>query len=113
MSCPEGTFSARFKASLVIELLEGKKDAATIATENSIPCELLLSWKETFLEKASVIFDKKGDRKSSRELARLNKETKARARKAEKLARELQWMEEVASEQLGPDWETKFTPRPC
>ncbi len=42
----------------------------------------------------------------------MNKETKARARKAEKLARELQWMEEVASEQLGPDWETKFSPRP-
>ncbi len=112
MSCPEGTFSARFKASLVIELLEGKKDAATIATENSIPCELLLSWKETFLEKASVIFDKKGGGSSRKNLARVRKEGKARARKAEKLAREVAWLEGVAEEELGPDWETKFSPRP-
>lgn len=112
MSCSERTFSASFKASLVIELLEGKKDAATIAAENSIPCELLLSWKETFLEKAPSVFGKKDDGTSRKKLARLRKEEKACARKAEKLAREVAWLENVAAEQLGPDWETKFSPKP-
>lgn len=37
MSCTDRTFSADFKAGLVIELLEGKKDAATIAEEKFHP----------------------------------------------------------------------------
>ncbi len=112
MFCSERTFSPRFKASLVIELLEGKKDAATIAAENSIEPELLLSWLQTFLEKASAVFDKKGDATSRKEQARARKENKAMLRKAEKLAREVAWMEKVAAEQIGPDWETKFSPKP-
>ncbi len=112
MSSSESTFSPSFKASLVIELLEGKKDAATIAAENSIEPELLLSWQQTFLEKAPSVFGKKGGATSRKKLARARKENKARARKAEKLAREVQWLEGVVAEELGPDWESKFSPKP-
>ncbi len=113
MSCTDRTFSADFKAGLVISLLEGKKDAATIAEENSIPLELLLSWKDTFLEKAPAIFEKKGSAKDKRKLARIRRAKKAYARKAEKLSRQIEWVEKMLAEQIGPDWESKFSPRPC
>ncbi len=112
MSCTERTYSAAFKAGLVIELLEGEKDAAAIAEENAIPVELLLSWKETFLEKAPDVFGKKKDGSQARKLARVRRENKASARKAAKLERELEWLEKTVAEELGPDWEKMFTPRP-
>ncbi len=112
MTCSERIYSADFKARLVIELLEGKKDAAQIAEENSIPLELLLSWKDTFLEKAPAVFDKKGNGRDKRELARISRAKKAYARKAEKLARQIEWVEKMLAEEIGPDWEKKFSPRP-
>ena len=57
MSKTRRNFSAKFKASLVLEVLKGEKDLNTIATENDIQPNLLRNWKKEFLSKADVIFD--------------------------------------------------------
>ena len=41
MSRTRSNFSAKFKASLVLEVLKGEKDINTIATENDIQPNLL------------------------------------------------------------------------
>ena len=57
MSKTRRNFSAKFKASLVLEVLKGEKDINTIATENDIQPNLLRNWKKEFLSKADVVFD--------------------------------------------------------
>ena len=57
MSRTRRNFSAKFKASLVLEVLKGEKDINTIATENDIQPNLLRNWKKEFLSKAEVVFD--------------------------------------------------------
>lgn len=49
MSKTRRNFSAKFKASLVLEVLKGEKDINTIATENDIQPNLLRNWKKEFL----------------------------------------------------------------
>ncbi len=56
MSRQRRNFSAKFKSDLVIELLKGKKDLNTLATENNIQPNLLRNWKKEFLNNASVVF---------------------------------------------------------
>ena len=57
MSRTRRNFSAKFKASLVLEVLKGEKDINTIATENDIQPNLLRNWKKEFLSKVEVVFD--------------------------------------------------------
>ena len=54
MSRTRRNFSAKFKASLVLEVLKGEKDINTIATENDIQPNLLRNWKKEFLNNSSV-----------------------------------------------------------
>ena len=44
MSRTRRNFSAKFKASLVLEVLKGEKDINTLATENDIQPNLLRNW---------------------------------------------------------------------
>ena len=76
----------------MIELLKGEKGLNTIASENNIQPNLLRNWKKEFLDKASVVFD----------------DTREDNLK-EKLALE---RKEKAEETLGPDYESKFSPKP-
>ena len=87
MSRTRRNFSAKFKSELVIELLRGEKDLNTIAAENNIQPNLLRNWKKEFLDKASVVFD-------------------------DTLTMQVDWLKKKSEETLGPDYESKFSPKP-
>lgn len=64
------TFSAEFKLDTVMEGLRGDKSVSTICRERDITETLYYQWKQTFVERASDIFEDKhqanGDGKDGR-----------------------------------------------
>jgi transposase-like protein len=62
------SFTAEFRARVVLEVISGAKTQAEVAREHRIKPELLARWKRQFLENASSTFEK----------GRPNDETEAR-----------------------------------
>ena len=58
MSTKRKTYSADFKAKLVLEVLEGEKTLNEIASAYEIIPKNLINWKQQFLENMSLAFDK-------------------------------------------------------
>lgn len=58
MSTKRKTYSAEFKAKLVLEVLEGEKTLNEIASAYEIIPKNLINWKQQFLENMSLAFDK-------------------------------------------------------
>ncbi len=58
MSVKRKTFSADFKAKLVLEVLEGEKTVNEIASKYEVLPVSLKNWKKQFLENMSLAFDK-------------------------------------------------------
>ncbi|HIP26398.1 MAG TPA: IS3 family transposase, partial [Flavobacteriaceae bacterium] len=58
MSVKRKSFSADFKAKLVLEVLEGEKTISEIASKYGVLPVSLKSWKKHFLENMSLAFDK-------------------------------------------------------
>lgn len=50
------TFSAQFKAQVVLEVLSGAKSAAQVCREHSLKDTLLARWKQEFIERAPELF---------------------------------------------------------
>jgi transposase-like protein len=60
------TFTAEFKARVVLEVISGVKSAAEICREHSIKPQLLSRWKSEFLENAPKVFEPDGQRREER-----------------------------------------------
>ena len=58
MSTKRKTYSAEFKAKLVLEVLEGEKTINEIASKYEIIPNNLKNWKKQFIENMSLAFDK-------------------------------------------------------
>jgi len=58
MSVKRKTYSADFKAKLVLEVLEGEKTVNEIASAYEVLPVSLKNWKKQFLENMSLAFDK-------------------------------------------------------
>ena len=58
MSRKRKTYSADFKAKLVLELLKGDKTLNEIASKYEVLPKSLQDWKKQFLANASLVFDK-------------------------------------------------------
>lgn len=58
MSTKRKTYSAEFKAKLVLEILEGEKTVNEIASAYEVMPVSLKNWKQQFLENMSLAFDK-------------------------------------------------------
>ena len=112
MSRTRRNFNAKFKSDLVLELLRGEKDLNTLASENSIQPNLLRNWKKEFLDKASVVFDDSREDNLKDKLAAERKEKASYARKVGQLTMQVDWLKKKSEEVLGPDYESKFTPKP-
>ena len=112
MSKTRRNFSAKFKSDLVIELLKGEKDLNTLATENNIQPNLLRKWKNEFLDNASVVFDDKREENLREKLSEERKEKAAYAKKVGQLTMQVDWLKKKSEETFGPDYETKFSPKP-
>ena len=112
MSRKRRTFSPKFKSDIVIELLKGEKDLTTLATENDIQPNLLRKWKNEFLDNAQVVFDDKREEDLRDKLAQERKEKAAYAKKVGQLTMQVDWLKKKSEEICGPDYESKFSPKP-
>ena len=112
MSRTRRNFSAKFKSDLVLEVLKGEKELNVIATENDIQPTLLRNWKKEFLEKASVVFDDTLEENLKEKLSEERKEKAAYAKKVGQLTMQVDWLKKKSEEMLGPDYESKFSPKP-
>jgi len=112
MSRKRRNFTAKFKSDLVLELLKGEIDLNTIATQNSIQPNLLRNWKKEFLEKASIVFDDSREENIKEKLEAERKEKAAYAKKVGQLTMQVDWLKKKSKEILGPDYESKFSPKP-
>jgi putative transposase len=50
------TFTPDFKAQVILELLRGEQSPAELCRQHQLGPNLLTSWKQTFLERLSVVF---------------------------------------------------------
>ena len=105
-------FLSQIQIRLVIELLKGEKDLNTIATENNIQPNLLQNWKKEFLDKASVVFDDTREDNLKEKLALERKEKAEYAKKVGQLTMQVDWLKKKSEETLGPNYESKFSPKP-
>ena len=112
MSRQRRNFNAKFKSGLVIELLKGEKDLNTLAAENNIQPNLLRNWKKEFLNNASVVFDDKREENLKEKLAEERKEKAEYAKKVGQLTMQVDWLKKKSKEIFGPDYESKFSPKP-
>ena len=112
MSRQRRNFSAKFKSDLVIELLRGEKDLNTLAAENNIQPNLLRNWKKEFLDNASTVFDDKREENLKEKLTEERKEKAEYAKKVGQLTMQVDWLKKKSEEMLGPDYESKFSPKP-
>ena len=112
MSKQRRNFSAKFKSDFVIELLKGEKDLNTLATDNNIQPNLLRNWKKEFLNNASAVFDDKREENLKDKLTCERKEKAEYAKKVGQLTMQVDWLKKKSEEFCGPDYESKFSPKP-
>ena len=89
MSRTRRNFSAKFKTDLVLEVLKGEKELNVIATEDE-------NREENLKEK----------------LEEERKEKSEYAKKVGQLTMQVDWLKKKSEEMLGPDYESKFSPKP-
>ena len=112
MSGQRRNFSVKFKSDIVIKLLKGEKDLNTFATENNIQPNLLRNWKKEFLNNASAVFDDKREENLKDKLAEERREKAEYAKKVGQLTMQVDWLKKKSEEICGPDYESKFSPKP-
>jgi len=94
MSKKRKVYSADFKAKLVLEVLEGELTLNEIASKYEILPVNLKNWKKQFLENMSLAFDKSAVVKEYKEeIAILEKNNDALAKKVGTLTIERDWLE--------------------
>jgi len=92
MSRKRKTYTADFKAKVVLELLEGEKTLSEIASKYDILPKSLQQWKKQFLENASLAFDKSAVVKEYKEeIEQLSKEKDKIAKKLGEVIVERDW----------------------
>jgi len=94
MSAKRKSYSADFKAKLVLEVLEGEKTVNEIASKYEVLPVSLKSWKRQFLENMSLAFDKSTVVKEYKdEILTLQKDNDALAKKVGNLTIEKDFLE--------------------
>lgn len=70
------TYTPEFKARIVIEVLEGRKELEAIAAENQLNPNMLRNWKSEFLKNAGKAFEpqSKGTKEARRKEIKREKE---------------------------------------
>ena len=82
MSKKRVTYSADFKAKVVLEILDGEQTLNEIASKHNLLPKNLQNWKKQFLENASLAFDKSAVVKEYKEeIERLRREKDATSKK--------------------------------
>ena len=93
MSRKRKTYSADFKAKLVLELLEGDKTLNEVASKYEVLPKSLLDWKKQFLANASLAFDKSAVVKEYKDqISELQKQKDATSKKLGEIIIERDWL---------------------
>ena len=100
------------KTNLVLQLLKKEKELNVLAVENDIQPNLLRNWKKEFLANASLAFDNKREDNLREKLAEERKEKAEYAKKVGQLTMQVDWLKKKSEEVAGPDYESKFSPKP-
>ena len=100
------------KTNLVLQLLKKEKELNVLAVENDIQPNLLRNWKKEFLTNASLAFDNKREDNLWEKLAEERKEKAEYAKKVGQLTMQVDWLKKKSEEVVGPDYESKFSPKP-
>ena len=90
----------------------GEKELNVLAVENDIQPNLLRNWKKEFLANASLAFDNKREDNLREQLAEERKEKAEYAKKVGQLTMQVDWLKKKSEEIVGPDYESKFSPKP-
>ena len=94
MSTKRKTYTAEFKAKLVLQVLEGEKTLNEIASQYEILPKNLQNWKKQFLENMSLAFDKSTVVKEYKEeIETLQKDKDNMAKKVGELTLERDFLE--------------------
>ena len=80
--------------------------------KNDIQPNLLRNWKKEFLANASLAFDNKREDNLREKLAEERKEKAEYAKKVGQLTMQVDWLKKKSEEVVGPDYESKFSPKP-
>ena len=64
------TFSAKQKADLVVEVLQGKRTPLEIARSNDLAPSLLYKWRDQFLENADKAFGSDANKEQTKKIAK-------------------------------------------
>ena len=92
MSRKRTTYSAEFKAKVVLEILEGEKTLNEIASKYDLLPKNLQNWKKQFLENAFLAFDKSAVAKEYKEeIESLKKAKDATSKKLGEVIVERDW----------------------
>lgn len=94
MSKKRRTYTAEFKAKIVLELLEGTSTINEVASKYELLPKNLMNWKKQFLENMSLAFDKSSVVKEYKEkIIDLETEGDQLAKKLGKVIIERDWLE--------------------
>lgn len=106
------TYSAKFKADRVLEVLAGDEQLGEIAARHNINPNMLRTWKKDFLEKSPQLFE---ESRRERALAARERELEAEREELLKIVGQLtverDWLKKKSIEVLGADYEKKFSKR--
>ena len=101
------------KIKLIAARLSGKlNDSTDYGAFTNIQPNLLRNWKKEFLNNASAVFDDKREENLKDKLAEERKEKAEYAKKVGQLTMQVDWLKKKSEEICGPDYESKFSPKP-
>ena len=97
-------FSAEYKTKIVIEVLEGEKQANEIAAREEISPKQLSNWKKEFLENAYRAFSvTKDERQAKNELKAMHEREQDLMAKVGSLTIENDWLKKKSKQVFGYD----------
>ena len=103
------TFSPEFKSKVVLEVIRGEKEIATIAQENEIAPNQIRNWKSEFLENAALVFDNKKEKEYKEKALMHEQETDRLYKTIGQLTTQVEWLKKKSVELFGSEWESRFT----
>ena len=102
------SFTAEYKARIVLEMLREERTASEIAAREQISVTQLSGWKREFLDNAARAFGRsKEDKELEEQLEHERLQNEALAKKVGQLAIEADWLKKKHAQMYGPDWEEK------
>lgn len=100
------TYTAEYKAKLVIEVLREEETISEVASREGINVRQLSNWKREFLENAGRAFSQSRDEKAAaQQVVEMREKEKEYQAKVGQLTLEVDFLKEAHKSLLGTEWE--------